>query len=181
MVVYQLQKNIEKIKLLILDVDGVLTDNRVVISNDGDEIKNFHVKDGLGILLLQKFGLKVAIITGKTSKIVRDRMSALGVVDIYQGQKNKFRAYNDLLRKYKLNKNDVACMGDDLPDLVLMKHSAVSFAPCNAVVSVKSYADYITLNKGGYGAVREVCDLILEHKGFSHKILKDYINLGEPR
>ena len=176
-----LQEKLTKIKLLILDVDGVLSDGRIILSNDGNETKNFDVKDGLGMLLLQKIGLKLAVITGKSSKIVEDRLTALGVEDIYQGQKNKIQAFDALLDKYNFSVNEVAYMGDDLPDLALMIKSAVTFAPSDALPIVKTKADYVTFNQGGKGAVREVCDLIIDSHNLFHKLVEDYIAFGEAR
>ncbi len=174
-----LKEKMANIQLLILDVDGVLSDGKIILSNDGNETKLFDVKDGLGILLLQKFGIKLAVITGKSSQIVHDRLTALGVNDIYQGQKNKIQAYEDLLTKHQISERNVAYMGDDLPDLTLMLKSAVSFAPADALSAVKMRVDYVTSQQGGCGAVREVCDLILESKGLLDKIVDDYITVGE--
>lgn len=174
-----LKEKIANIQLLVLDVDGVLSDGKIILGNDGNETKHFDVKDGLGMLLLQKFGVKVAVITGKSSQIVHNRLTALGVNDIYQGQKNKIKAYEELLIKHQISKENVAYMGDDLPDLTLMIKSAVSFAPADALSAVKTRADYVTAQKGGYGAVREVCDLILEIKGFLDKVIDHYITVGE--
>ncbi|WP_119328554.1 KdsC family phosphatase [Cysteiniphilum halobium] len=176
-----LKERIANIQLLILDVDGVLSDGKIILSNDGNLTKNFDVKDGLGMLLLQKFDVKLAVITGKTSQVVQDRLSSLGVHDIYQGQKNKVKAYEDLLKKHQISEKNVAYMGDDLPDLTLMMKSAISFAPCDAINTVKTRVDYVTVQKGGCGAVREVCDLILESKGLLDKIIDDYITFGEAR
>ncbi|GGF98245.1 MULTISPECIES: KdsC family phosphatase [Cysteiniphilum] len=181
MVSSDLKEKIANIQLLILDVDGVLSDGKIILSNDGNLTKNFDVKDGLGMLLLQKFGVKLAVITGKTSQVVQDRLSSLGVNDVYQGQKNKIKAYEDLLKKHQINQENIAYMGDDLPDLTLMMKSAVSFAPADALRAVKTRVDYVTAQKGGYGAVREVCDLILESKGLLDKIVDDYITFGEAR
>lgn len=181
MISTDLKEKIANIQLLILDVDGVLSDGKIILSNDGNLTKNFDVKDGLGMLLLQKFGVKLAVITGKTSQVVKDRLSSLGVHDIYQGQKNKIKAYEDLLKQHQISARNVAYMGDDLPDLTLMMKSAVSFAPCDALSTVKTRVDYVTAQKGGYGAVREVCDLILESKGLLDQIIADYIAFGEAR
>ncbi|WP_100550671.1 KdsC family phosphatase [Caedibacter taeniospiralis] len=177
----KLKEKLAEIKLLILDVDGVLTDGKIILGNDGNEIKNFDVKDGLGMLLLQKFGIKLAVITGKTSKIVETRLMALGVKDVYQGQKNKLQAFDDLLAKYEFTPYEVAYMGDDLPDLAIMAKSLVTFAPSDAVAIVKSKVDYVTLSKGGQGAVREICDLILDAKGVYQVVLQDFITFGEVR
>ncbi|APC91521.1 MULTISPECIES: KdsC family phosphatase [Francisella] len=171
------------IKLLILDVDGVLTDGKIIITNNGDELKNFDVKDGLGIVLMQKLGIKVAIITGKESKIVVNRFISLGLdpQDILQGQKNKLKAYEFLKTKYKLNEDDIAYMGDDLPDLVLMNKVAISATPADAIKVVKDYADYVCQNNGGNGAVREFCEYLIKHLNLYDKVVSDYIESGGVR
>lgn len=179
MISANLKEKIIKIKLLILDVDGVLSDGKIILSDDGTETKNFNVKDGLGMLLLQMFGIKLAVITGKSSNIIQNRLMVLGIDDIYHGQKNKIKAFFDLLKKYNLTREEVAYIGDDLPDLAPMKKSAVSFAPFNAMPVIKSQVDYVTMNDGGHGAVREICDLILECKGVLQQIINNYITQGE--
>jgi len=176
------RKNVfTSIKLLILDVDGVLSDGKIIISNDGNEYKNFDVKDGLGIVLLQKAGIKVAVITGKESNIVINRLTSLGVDidDIYQGQKNKTDAFNKLKTKYGINNSNIAYMGDDLPDIIIMKEVFLPAAPSNAVHAVKKYADYVCACSGGNGAVRELCDFILKQEGLYYKIVKDFDIHGE--
>ncbi|AEB28729.1 KdsC family phosphatase [Francisella hispaniensis] len=171
------------IKLLILDVDGVLTDGKIIITNNGDELKNFDVKDGLGIVLVQKLGIKVAIITGKQSKIVADRFASLGLdpQDILQGQKNKLKAYELLKAKYKLNDDNIAYMGDDLPDIILMNKVAISAAPADAMPVAKDYADYICQANGGAGAVREFCEYIMKQLNLYEKVVKEYIQSGGVR
>nr|WP_187986003.1 HAD-IIIA family hydrolase [Francisella marina] len=175
------QNVVNSIKLVIFDVDGVLTDSRIIISNDGNEFKNFNVKDGLGIVLLQKLGIKVAIITGKESKIVQQRLQSLGLDphDIYQGQKNKIKAYESLKNKYSLNDQNIAYMGDDLPDLVLMNKVGLSATPTDSISVVKEYANYVCQNNGGNAAVREFCDYIIKQSGFYDKVIKDFIDTGE--
>ncbi len=169
------------IKMLILDVDGVLSDGKIIVSNDGNEYKNFDVKDGLGLVLLQKAGIKVAVITGKESNIVRDRLTKLGLdeSDIFQGQKNKTKAYESIKSKYDLNDSQIAYMGDDLPDIVVMKNVFLPAAPANAVQAVKKYADYVCSSNGGNGAVRELCDFILKQEGLYDQVIKDFVNHGE--
>lgn len=171
------------IKLLILDVDGVLTDGKIIITNNGDELKNFDVKDGLGIVLVQKLGIKVAIITGKQSKIVADRFASLGLdpQDILQGQKNKLKAYELLKAKYRLNDDNIAYMGDDLPDIILMNKVAISAAPADAMTVAKDYADYICQANGGAGAVREFCEYIMKQLNLYEKVVKEYIQSGGVR
>ena len=168
------------IKLLILDVDGVLTDGKIIITNNGDELKNFDVKDGLGIILVQKLGIKVAIITGKQSKIVVDRFISLGLdpQDILQEQKNKLKAYEFLKSKYKLKDDNIAYMGDDLPDITLMNKVAISASPADAMAVAKDYADYICQANGGAGAVREFCEYIMKQLNLYEKVVNEYIQSG---
>ncbi|MFZ9036092.1 MAG: KdsC family phosphatase [Francisellaceae bacterium] len=170
---------LKKIQLLVLDVDGVLSDGRIILSNEGDELKNFDVKDGLGLVLLQKFGIKTAIITGKSSAIVDRRFKALGFSDIYQGQKNKIKAFEDLRAKYGLRHENIAYIGDDLPDLPLISVAGFSASPADAISFVKEKTDYSCQHKGGRGAVREVCEMILMAKGLMDKIREDFIHTGE--
>lgn len=174
------KNNIKNIKLLILDVDGVLTDGKIIISNDGNEYKNFDVKDGLGLVLLQKLGVKVAIITGKQSNIVTDRISALGIdnKDIFQGQKNKLKAFETLKGRYNLNDCEIAYMGDDLPDIILMNRVGLSAAPADCVDAVKDYADIICQNKGGNGAVREFSEYLIKQSDQYEQVLKSFLYEG---
>ena len=175
------KNNSQNIKLLILDVDGVLSDGKIFISNDGNEYKNFDVKDGLGLVLVQNTSIRIAIITGKSSRIVADRFTALGLdpEDILQGQKNKLNAYQTLKDKYKLEDNQIAYMGDDLPDITLMNKAGVSAAPSDCVTIVKDFADYNCQHKGGDGAVREFCEYLMKQSGQYDAVLQNFIDLGE--
>lgn len=172
--------NPKDIKLVIFDVDGVLTDSKIIISNDGNEFKNFNVKDGLGLVLIQKLGIKIAIITGKQSKIVHDRLTSLGISaeDIFQGQKNKVKAYESLKSKYDLQDQNIAYMGDDLPDLILMNKVGLSATPIDSMDVVKEYADYVCQNKGGDGAAREFCEYLIKRMGSYKKLVKDFVEFG---
>lgn len=174
-------KTTQDIQLLILDVDGVLSDGYIILDNQGNELKNFDVKDGLGMLLLQKSGVKIAIITGKSSQIVKDRFTALGIEDIFQGQKNKIAAYNQLKIKYRLQDSEIGYIGDDLPDLPLIKIVGFSAAPKDGVKFIRQSVDYVCKHKGGRGAVREICELILEDKGLLDKVYNDFAVYGEAK
>lgn len=171
------------IKLLIFDIDGVLTDSKIIVSNDGNEFKNFDVKDGLGLVLVQKLGIKVAVITGKQSKIVQDRITSLGVEfeDIFQGQKNKIKAYETLKSKYNLDDQNIAYMGDDLPDLVLMNKVGLSATPADSIEIVKDYAGYICQKNGGNGAAREFCEYLIKQLGLYDKVIDDFVEAGGVR
>lgn len=149
------------VKLLICDVDGVFSDGRIYMGNQGEELKAFHTRDGYGIKALRKAGVEVAVITGRNSAIVQQRMSALTVPFIYQGQENKLAAFADLQQQMQLTPEQIAYIGDDLPDWAVMQHCGLSVAVKDAHPYLCQHANYITSLAGGYGAVREVCDLIL--------------------
>ncbi|MFT5450861.1 MAG: 3-deoxy-D-manno-octulosonate 8-phosphate phosphatase (KDO 8-P phosphatase) [Enterobacterales bacterium] len=164
----------KNIRLLICDVDGVLTKGEVYLDNSTLELKAFNIKDGLGFKLLQQSNIEIAIITGRNSTIVDRRMSELGITHVYQGQKNKIAAYDELLNKLGIQPNQVAYMGDDLPDLPLMKRSGLGIAVADAHFFVREKADWVTFNDGGYGAARDVADLILDAKGLLDNIHNGY-------
>lgn len=150
------------IRLLVLDVDGVLTDGRLYFSNRGEEQKCFHVRDGAGIVQLLKSGLQIAVISGRSSKAVERRMSELGVTWVRQGISDKLAALRELLDILALGPQAVASVGDDTPDLPIFGVARLAIAVADAHSSVKSQAHFITQANGGQGAVREVCDLIME-------------------
>lgn len=158
----------EKIKLLICDVDGVFSDGRIYLGNQGEELKAFHTKDGFGIKAILKIGIEVAIITGRRSKIVNDRMQALGISHIYQGQEDKLSVYQSLLKELKLSPQEVAYIGDDVVDLAVMKACGLGIAVNDAHPLVLQEANLITYTKGGFGAVREICDLLLQSNNQLH-------------
>lgn len=151
----------KKIKLLICDVDGVFSDGRIYMGNEGEELKAFHTRDGFGIKALQNAGLAIAVITGRNSSIVQNRMTALGVKYIYQGQDNKLRAYYDLLKMANVSPQECAYIGDDVIDLPVMREVGLSVAVADAHPVVRQRALWVTQTSGGYGAVRECCDLLL--------------------
>lgn len=153
-----------QIKLLILDVDGVLTDGRIYLNEKGEESRAFHVHDGLGIKRLMKAGIQVAIISSRNSPLVKYRMQELGVQLVYQGQKDKLATYEQMLSELGLTDEVVAYMGDDLPDLPVMARVGLPIAVANAVAAVKKQAFWHSTHSGGEGAVREVCDIILSHE-----------------
>lgn len=165
----------KKIKLIILDVDGVLTDGSFLIGDDGQQYKAFSTKDGLGLRLLQDSGVEAAIITGRTSQVVAHRAKELGIAHVYQGQKNKREAFEELLHTLKLDKDNVAYVGDDVIDLPVMRHVGFSCAVRDAEPLVKQYAHYITPRDGGKGAVRDVCEFIMRAQNTLDDALKKYI------
>ncbi len=150
------------VRLLVLDVDGVLTDGRLYFSARGEELKCFHVRDGAGIVQLVRAGIQVAVISGRSSRAVERRMSELGVTWVRQGIEDKLAALQELLDILSLGPQAVACMGDDLADVPIFEVARLAVAVADAHASVKSRAHFITQALGGQGAVREVCDLILE-------------------
>jgi len=164
----------QKIKLAIFDVDGVLTDGQIYISNEGIESKMFNVQDGLGLKLLQKCGIQIAIISGLESKAVSMRLQNLGVTHIYQGIKDKLAVYEELLKKTNMVNEQVAYLGDDLLDLPLMRRVGVAVAVANARSIVKETAHWCTETKGGYGAVREFCDWLLQAQNNWQKAISFY-------
>ena len=153
------------IKLLICDVDGVFSDGRIYLGNDGEELKAFNTRDGYGIKALQNSGVDVAIITGRQSNIVQKRMQSLGVKHIYQGQENKIAAYEQLLEKLALQESQVAYIGDDSPDLKVMRRVGLAICVADGHPFVKQTAHHTTTLNGGFGAVREVCDLLMIARG----------------
>ncbi|TRX52779.1 3-deoxy-manno-octulosonate-8-phosphatase KdsC [Thalassomonas sp. M1454] len=151
----------KKIKLLVCDIDGVFSDGRIYLGNDGEELKAFNTKDGFGIKALGQSGVDVAVITGRKSNIVETRMTALGVKFIVQGQEDKLPALNSIASKLELNPEQIAYIGDDVPDLPCIKHVGLGVAVQDAHPLVSQGADYITFLNGGCGAVRELTDLIM--------------------
>lgn len=165
----------KQLKLLILDVDGVLTDGRLFFDGQGGEYKSFHARDGHGIKLLRQTGVEVAVISGRKSQSVTLRMQALGVKYVYQGHENKIAAFNEIIQSMAIKPEQAAHMGDDLLDLPIMLRVGLSIAVNDANESVKEYADWCTKTSGGLGAVREVCDYIMQAQGTFDDVLKSYM------
>ena len=163
------------IKLIIFDVDGVLSNGCIYLGDSGEEYKSFHVQDGLGIKLLQETGVTAAVISGRSSKLVEKRMKHLNVHHVYQGQRDKIPAYEDLLSQMALTPEEVAFMGDDILDLPLIRRVGLSITVPNGVALVREYAHWQITNAGGHGAAREVCDLIMEAQGTLHTIHQRYL------
>lgn len=151
----------KKIKLLICDVDGVFSDGRIYLGNDGEELKAFHTKDGYGVKALIKSGVEVGIITGRRSNIVAARMKSLTVKYVSQGQENKLPSLIEMSELLTLKPEQVAYIGDDMPDLACIKEVGLGIAVADAHPALKKQANYTTFTLGGFGAVREVCDLIM--------------------
>jgi len=168
-------KKAEKIELVIFDVDGVLTDGRLYVTNSGEEIKAFHSRDGHGMKMLQSTGVELGIITGRTSNIVTHRMNELGIDHVYQGKRDKYPAFVELLETLKLDTEQVAYVGDDVVDLPVMKHVGLAIAVQDAHFMVKKHSHWQTPNCGGQGAARDVCELIMEARGVLQTELDKYI------
>ena len=157
--------DLNKIKLLLLDVDGVMTDGRIVYFNKGGEAKAFDVKDGHGLKLIQRAGIRVGIITGRQSEVVARRAAELGIGIVYQGAKDKLKPFLEIIKELGLEPFEVAYVGDDVVDLPVMRQVGFSATVADAVDDIKPYVDLVTSRPGGRGAVREVCDLLLKQSG----------------
>ncbi|MGH1440993.1 MAG: 3-deoxy-manno-octulosonate-8-phosphatase KdsC [Cellvibrionaceae bacterium] len=163
------------IKLLVLDVDGVLTDGRLYFTNSGDELKAFNSLDGHGIKMLQKSGVAVAIITGRTSHIVETRAKALGIKHLIQGREDKLSALEELRAVLPLEYDNIAHMGDDYPDLPLIRKLGLGITVADGHWVIKQHADWQSQYNGGEGAVREACDLIMLAQDNFESALQDYL------
>ncbi len=155
----------KKIKVVIFDVDGVMTNGELTIGDDGQEYKTFNTQDGLGMKLLKKSGVQMAIITGRTSKVVTKRAETTGVAHFYQGVEDKLVAFNDLIKQLNVTPEETAFMGDDVVDMPPMLRCGLSISVPAAPDAVKERAHYVTTRHGGSGAVREVCELIMQAQG----------------
>ncbi|WP_206046912.1 KdsC family phosphatase [Mangrovimicrobium sediminis] len=169
-----LQASARRLKLLALDVDGVLTDGRIYYSDRGEELKSFNIKDGLGIKLLQRDGIEVAIITGRNSPVVQRRADELGITEIVQGREDKLSALRELCAARGIDPADCAYMGDDLPDLAAVSAAGIGFAPADAVPALRAAADHTCTLPGGAGAVREACEFLLSARGSLDSLLGTY-------
>ena len=157
-------QNLNKIKMIISDCDGVLTDGGMYYNENGDYLKKFNTRDGMGISLLKEHDIKFAIITGENSEIVKRRAEKLGITEYYLGIKYKLEIFNLLKQKYTISNEEIAYIGDDINDYELMQNAGLACCPSNAIESVKSVADYVTNTKSGEGVVREVIDYILNNR-----------------
>ena len=171
------KQRIKDIRLLLLDVDGVMTDGGIVYDNNGVETKRFHVRDGHGLKLLQRGGIEVGIITGRESVIVENRAAELGITRVFQGAKNKIEPYKQILAQSGYADYQVAYVGDDLVDLPILRRVGFAVAVADAVEELRPWVDYITSTPGGRGAVREVCDLILKQSGKWDQVTARYFDV----
>ena len=166
----------KNIKVVIFDVDGVLTDGSLFIGDDGQEYKAFNSRDGHGMKMLQKTGVEIAIITGRTSEVVKHRIKDLGIKIVYQGQHDKTQAFNDLLQTRQLSPAECAYVGDDVVDLPVMSQVGLAIAVQDAHPMVKKHAHWLTPSNGGRGAGRDVCEMIMEARGCLQTELESYLH-----
>ena len=163
------------IRLVAFDVDGVMTDGGLYYSDSGEEFKRFNSLDGHGLKMLRASGVEIALITGRTSRCVAARAENLGIVHVYQGVENKLEAMVDLLNKLKLSRDAAAYMGDDVVDLTVMRHVGMAITVPDAPLLVREHSHYITQRNGGYGAVRETCEMVMSAQDTLDKQLALYL------
>ena len=171
------QKMVEKIKpisYLILDVDGVMTDGKIIIDDLGNETKQVHVRDGHGLKLLMRVGIDVILITGRTSKVVEHRAQELGIQEVHQGSKDKIDVLQKIMARRDIAGEQIAYIGDDVVDIPVFRQVGFAVAVADASEDAKKAADYITVNGGGKGAVREICELILKVQGKWNDVMSRY-------
>jgi len=171
-----METKLANIELLLLDVDGVLTDGNITYSDSGEQIKSFNSRDGLGMRLLMDAGIRVGIITGRKSKALEYRCENLGITLLFDGIRDKSKALDKITSQTGIPAKKIAFVGDDLIDLPVMKRVGVSFCVSDASQDVKNHSDIITNKKGGHGAVREICESILKAKGLWDIILNKYLS-----
>jgi len=160
-----LRAKAKKIKMLLLDVDGVLTDGRIILDNQGNELKAFHVRDGHGIKLAQRAGIIIGIITGRKAEVVNVRAKELGILEVHQGALDKIRVYESILERYGLKDNEVAFVGDDIVDAAILKRAGFAAVVADSDPAVRPLGDLVTRADGGRGAVREVINFMLAARG----------------
>lgn len=163
------------IRLMAFDVDGVMTDGGLYLSDSGEEFKRFNSLDGHGLKMLRASGVEVAIITGRTSRCVAARAQNLGITHVFQGVENKFETMIELLNQLKLPRDAAAYMGDDVVDLTVMRHVGLSISVPESPQLVREHSDYVTQRSGGHGAVREACELVMSAQGTLDVQLAQYL------
>ena len=173
-----LRERLAKIRLLLLDVDGVLTDGRIYFADNGMESKAFYARDGHGIKLLLRSGIRVGLLTGRSSHLVELRARDLGIDLVFQGAKEKLPVFRQILRDLDLRAEDVAYMGDDVVDLPVLMHAGVAAAVADCSEEILTAVDFVSRYRGGRGAVREFCELLLKSTGRWEAIMADYTRKG---
>ena len=171
----EIERRAARIRLLLMDCDGVLTDGRITLLAEGDEEKSFHTRDGHGLVLLHRAGLQSGIISGRTSTLVERRARDLGIAHVRQGTWNKIQDFEEVVAAASVREHEVAYIGDDVTDIPLMRRSGLSVAVSDATEDTRAHAHYTTRLPGGFGAVREVCELILKAQGRWKELMKRYI------
>jgi len=171
----ELRRRAAAVRLAVFDVDGVMTDGGLMLGPNGIEYKTFHVHDGLGLVMLRQADIQVAVISSRNSPVVRERMAGLGISLVYQGERDKAVVMDRLCAELGLERDATAYTGDDLIDLPAMGRAGLAIAVANATRPVRERADWITANSGGQGAVREVCDLILDARGMLESCQQRYL------
>lgn len=174
MIEERILNKIRKVRLLILDVDGVMTDGRIIIDDAGLESKQFDVKDGHGLKILMKYGIGVALVTGRRSRVVDHRAADLGITEVHQGIWNKAEVFEEILKRRQISPEETACVGDDVVDIPILRLAGFSVAVADAVPEARQIADYVTRHRGGRGAVREVCEVILKAQNRWHDVAVKY-------
>lgn len=164
-----------RIRLLVFDVDGVLTDGSLFVGDDGQEYKAFHSRDGHGIKMLMRYGVEVAVITGRTSQVVKHRMENLGITHVYQGQLDKIPAFEKLTGELSISPEETAYAGDDVVDLPVLRRVGLAIAVQDAHPLVKQHTHWQTPSAGGRGAARDVCELLLEARGHLQQEMEKYL------
>ncbi len=171
----QIEDRAKRIKVVIFDVDGVMTNGGLILGDDGLEYKAFHSQDGLGMKLLKASGVQMALITGRTSNVVVKRAENTGVARFYQGIEDKLEAFNELLKEFQISAEDCAFMGDDVVDLPPMRRCGFAVTVPHAMPLVKEHSHYITTRGAGNGAVREICELIMRAQGTFDAQMAQYL------
>jgi 3-deoxy-D-manno-octulosonate 8-phosphate phosphatase (KDO 8-P phosphatase) len=173
---FEVERRAAEVKLLLLDCDGVLTDGRITpVLSGGDELKSFHTHDGHGLVMLHRAGLRSGIISGRTSRLVETRAADLGIAYVRQGALDKLSVFDALLVEAHVAPSEVAYVGDDVVDIPLMRRSGLAVAVADATHDTREAAHYVTRRTGGFGAVREVCELILKAQGRWDELMQRYL------
>ncbi|MCI0400327.1 MAG: 3-deoxy-manno-octulosonate-8-phosphatase KdsC [Gammaproteobacteria bacterium] len=175
----KIRERAARIRLVVFDVDGVLTDGSLILGDNGTEHKVFHARDGHGMAMLLESGVQIAVISGRSSEAVADRMGSLGIKYVYQGQADKLQTFVTLLQQLKLDADQVAYVGDDVMDLPIMARVGLAITVADGHELVANHADWTTDSPGGRGAAREVCELIMEAQGALDTQLQRYLQ-GRP-
>jgi len=171
-----MENKLRAVRLLLLDVDGVLTDGRIIINDRGEETKAFNVRDGHGLKMLQRAGVRIGIITGRHSRVVAHRMRELGIDLVVQGAKNKLEPFQQILAELSIAPEQTAYVGDDIVDLPILTRVGFSATPADGCEDVRERVDFVSRFAGGQGAVREICELLLKSKGEWERLTAKYLS-----